>query len=115
MIVNLSLPKFDVTSTFDLRDGLESLGITDAFGSSADFSALSPTQELFLSRAQQSARVTIDEEGCTAAAFTEMILCGSAAPPEDIQEIDFVLDRPFLFVITGLDGQPLFTGTVYSM
>ena len=115
MIVNLSLPKFDVTSTFDLRDGLESLGITDAFGSSADFSALSPTQELFLSRAQQSARVTIDEEGCTAAAFTEMILCGSAAPSEDIQEIDFVLDRPFLFVITGLDGQPLFTGTVYSM
>jgi hypothetical protein len=27
-------------------------------------------------------------------------------------EIDFVLDRPFLFVITGEDGLPLFIGIV---
>lgn len=116
MKVNLSLPKFDVTSMFDLRNGLELLGVTGIFGETApaDFSNLSPS-ELFVSSARQSARVTIDEEGCTAAAFTEMIMCGSAAPAEDIQEIDFVLDRPFLFAITGLDGQPLFTGTVYTV
>lgn len=83
--VNLSLPKFDVTSTIDLKDGLGALGVTDVFGSAADFSNLSDTQQLFLDSARQSARVTIDEEGCTAAAFTEMILCGSACPPADIQ------------------------------
>ena len=31
-------------------------------------------------------------------------------PTED--EIDFVLDRPFLFVITGAQGLPLFVGVV---
>lgn len=114
MKVNLALPKFDVTSTIDLREGLTELGITDVFSENADFSELC-SSELYVNSARQSARVTIDEEGCTAAAFTEMLLNGSACLPENIQEIDFVLDRPFLFVITGLDGQPLFVGTVFNM
>lgn len=29
------------------------------------------------------------------------------------EEVEFVLDRPFLFVITSNDGLPLFVGTVY--
>ena len=114
MKVNLALPKFDVTSTIDLREGLTELGITDVFSENADFSELC-SSELYVNSARQSARVTIDEEGCTAAAFTEMLLNGSACLPENIQEIDFVLDRPFLFVITGLDGQPLFVGTVFNV
>lgn len=114
MKVNLALPKFDVTSTIDLREGLTELGITDVFSENADFSELC-SSELYVNSARQSARVTIDEEGCTAAAFTEMLLNGSACQPENIQEIDFVLDRPFLFVITGLDGQPLFVGTVFNV
>ena len=114
MKVNLALPKFDVTSTIDLREGLTELGITDVFSENADFSELC-SSELYVNSARQSTRVTIDEEGCTAAAFTEMLLCGSACPPENIQEIDFMLDRPFLFVITGLDGQPLFVGTVFNV
>ena len=114
MKVNLALPKFDVTSTIDLMEGRTELGITDVFSENADFSELC-SSELYVNSARQSARVTIDEEGCTAAAFTEMLLCGSACPPENIQEIDFVLDRPFLFVITGLDGQPLFVGTVFNV
>ena len=114
MKVNLALPKFDVTSTIDLMEGLTELGITDVFSENADFSELC-SSELYVNSARQSARVTVDEEGCTAAAFTEMLMCGSACPPENIQEIDFVLDRPFLFVITGLDGQPLFVGTVFNV
>ena len=39
-----------------------------------------------------------------------MIGVGAAVPPEE--EIDFVLDRPFVFVITGEDGLPLFIGVV---
>ena len=39
-----------------------------------------------------------------------MLNCGSAMPPDD--EIDFVLDRPFLFVIESNDGLPLFVGVV---
>ena len=63
-----------------------------------------------LSQAKHDARMTIDEEGCTAAAYTVMAMAGAAAPPKE--EIDFVLDRPFLFAITGIDGLPLFIGVV---
>ena len=35
---------------------------------------------------------------------------GSGMPPED--EVDFTLDRPFLFVLTSAAGQPLFAGVV---
>ena len=31
-------------------------------------------------------------------------------PPDE--EIDFILDKPFLFAITGYDGLPLFVGVV---
>ena len=41
-----------------------------------------------------------------------MSMTGAGAPPEE--EIDFTLDRPFLFAITSDDGLPLFVGTVYQ-
>ena len=45
-----------------------------------------------------------------AVAYTVMVAAGGAAPPAE--EMDFVLDRPFLFAITGSDGLPLFVGAV---
>ncbi|RHO58079.1 hypothetical protein DW094_00440 [Ruminococcaceae bacterium AM07-15] len=36
---------------------------------------------------------------------------GNGTPPKE--EVEFVLDRPFLFVITSNDGLPLFVGAVY--
>lgn len=36
---------------------------------------------------------------------------GAGMPPEE--EVEFVLDRPSLFVITSNDGLPLFVGAVY--
>ena len=47
-----------------------------------------------------------------AAAFTVMAMSGAAAPPDEIEEIDFTVDRPFLFVIMSSDNLPLFTGIV---
>ena len=41
-----------------------------------------------------------------------MATSGSAAPPDE--EVDFTLDRPFLFSITGLENLPLFVGTVQN-
>ena len=109
MMVNLSVPKFDVSSTIDLRNGLQQMGVTDVFSlSSADFSAITGDTPVYLAAANQSVRVQIDEEGVKAAAYIEFIGAGSAAPPDEI--IDFVLDRPFLFAIT--TGFPLFIGTV---
>ena len=109
--VNLSLPKFDIVADRKLNDALKALGITDAFDpAKAEFSLIQTEDDCWLDSVDHAARVAIDEEGVTAAAYTVMLMCGAAMPPED--EMDFILDRPFLFVITSRDNLPLFAGIV---
>ena len=112
LVINQSVPKFDVTSDLSLVEELQKLGVADVFNEKeSDFSPLTTDMDgIFVSEVKHAARVKIDEEGCEAAAYTVMIACGAAMPPEE--EVDFVLDRPFLFVITGRDGLPLFIGVV---
>lgn len=107
--VNLSIPKFDISGQLELDAMLQALGINQAFDpDTADFSQALPESHAYLRDIRQAVRVTVDEEGVTAAAFTENAP-GAAPPPEEI--IDFVLDRPFLFVIEQA-GVPLFVGVV---
>ena len=109
--IELSLPKFDVASDMDLSAAMRALGITDVFGDAADFSPVTDADKLVLSKAEHAARVKIDEDGCEAAAYTVLIMEATAAPSEP-QIVEFKLDRPFLFLLTGLDGAPLFAGIV---
>lgn len=112
LVANLLVPKFDVVAETDLTEGLKNLGVTDVFDSKAsDFSPLTDNYKgIAISKVQHASRVMIDEEGCTAAAFTVILGAGSAIPPKD--EVDFILNRPFIFVITSDDGLPLFIGVV---
>jgi serpin B len=110
-IVELSLPKFDVDATTDLKTVLQDLGIRDAFDpDAADFSPLTDVDAV-VSAATHSARVKIDEEGIEAAAFTVMTV-GATAALEEPPVIEFNADRPFIFAVTGVSGAPLFIGTV---
>ena len=69
--------------------------------------------ELYLDKAEHAAMVEIDEYGVTGAAYTEMdVNAGSALPQE---QIDFVIDRPFMFMITGMDGSILFSGIIKNV
>ncbi len=112
LIVNKRIPKFDVTGETDLIAILKNLGITAAFDPTAsDFTPLTDIPEIVVSKAQHDARVKIDEQGVEAAAYTViMAMATSARPPEE--EMDFIVDRPFAFVITSPEGLPLFTGIV---
>ena len=108
--INLSVPKFDIKSQTNLQSGLEKMGVTELFQfGKADFSA-SLKEPAYITAVNQAVRVAIDEKGVTAAAYIEFPGAGAAMPPDEI--VDFVLDRPFLFVITNIDGIVLFTGTV---
>lgn len=95
------------------------MGITDVLNPDiADFSPMTDEdftpgidgQGIYLSQATHGVRVAIDEEGVTAAAYTVMATAEAGEPPEE--EVDFILDRPFIFVITNPDGLPLFAGIV---
>ncbi|MBO6010683.1 MAG: hypothetical protein J6P71_02660, partial [Oscillospiraceae bacterium] len=112
LIVNMSVPKFDVSSKMELVPGLKQLGVTDVFdGILADFTPLD-AEGGSVTNVEHAARVKIDEEGLEAAAYTVIMRAGGAMPPEE--EVDFILDRPFIFAITGEDGLPLFVGVVNS-
>lgn len=110
MKVNLSVPKFDVSQARNLKEGLQNMGLTDIFSlETSDFSAITSATPVFITAANQAVRVQIDEQGVKAAAYIELPGAGAAAPPEEI--IDFVLDRPFLFVLSN-DCVPLIAGIV---
>ncbi len=112
--VNLSLPKFTLFCNTNLAEPLKSMGITDIFNDQkADFSPISYDETSFsLSQLLHVNRVVINPDGCvrdyeewdpwTAPEFTKG------------EGIDFVVDRPFLFVVTGSDGMPLLAGVIYE-
>ena len=113
MKVNLSVLKFDVSSTVNLKDGLGRMGVTKVFDmENSDFTAITSDSPVYVTAVNQSARVEIDEKGVKAATYIEIPGAGSAMPPEEI--IDFVLDRPFVFVISK-GNLPLFTGVVNNL
>ena len=108
--VHLSLPKFDIAGDADLTEAARSLGIRKVFDpSGADLSALSPAIQN-VSSVIQGVRCQVDEEGVRAAAYVLIPMYGAPAPPNE--EINFVLDRPFLFVLRSRDGLPLLAGVV---
>ena len=116
MRVNLNrfIPKFDIQTDLDLKPifqslGLRSLGLDDLVRSQHNSEKI-PVE---VSQAKHAARVMIDEKGCAAAAFTHIGMAASATMlPEELKELDFVLNRPFLFVLTRRDNMPLFVGIV---
>ncbi|XP_005412070.1 PREDICTED: thyroxine-binding globulin [Chinchilla lanigera] len=61
--VNLYVPKFSISATYDLRNMLVKMGIEDAFADNADFSGLTEDIGLKLSYAAHKAVLNIDEKG----------------------------------------------------
>jgi serine protease inhibitor len=114
-MVNMSIPKFSISNNSDLTQALKNCGISDIFDPlSSDFSPLTDDRnELYVSKAEHTALVEIDEQGVSGAAFTRVDLSGGAMLPEE--EIDLVLDRPFMFMICGRDGSILFAGIVRNI
>ena len=109
--INLSVPKFDISSKADLIEGMKALGLTDVFDSNtANFTSMTDAEDLFLGKIEHAVRVAIDEEGLIAAAYTVMDFPALGMPTIPDDEIDFVLDRPFLFLVT--KDIPLFAGVV---
>jgi serine protease inhibitor len=111
VIVNFEIPKFKVSSNLDLAEKLKALGVTDCFDAgTADFSPLSGKNGIYVSSVRHGATVTIEESGVLGAAYTEILKDYLGAP--SYEEVDFILKRPFIFVIRGADRLPLFVGVV---
>ena len=105
--VRWKLPKLEIASTLHLAKTLQALGLTNAFGESADFSRM-VDGTTYISEVQQGTRIRLDEKGVEAAAYTEILYAGSAAPSPNPP--DMILDRPFLYGLYTAEDTPLFLG-----
>lgn len=111
--VIVSIPKFKLTSEFSLADVLKSMGMTDAFSSTADFSGMNGKKDLFISAVIHKAYIDVNEEGTEAAAATGVAVSLTSVEPERIPV--FRADRPFLFLIRdNHSGSILFIGRVMN-
>jgi serpin B len=110
--IALTMPSFEFSSSFNLNEKLQAMGMTDAFDASlADFSGFTGARDLFLSAVIHKAFVKVDETGTEAAAATAVVMAMTAMPSSD--PLELVLDRPFLFmVLDDLTGSILFMGRV---
>ena len=110
--VNFKLPKFSFDSEFDLNETCKALGLEELLEGKADLSGITD-ERVALSSVKQESHVEVDENGCKAAAYTKMDIVRMSMPVP-MEQYDFSLDRPFLFVIESQDEAPLFVGTVYN-
>ena len=104
----VSVPKFKIESTFELKETMESLGVQDIFvQGKADLSGISDNaNNLHVSRIVQKAFVEANEEGSEAAGTTAVVVTKSR--PQT-----FVCDHPFIFFIKdSKTGLILFMGRV---
>ena len=109
--VDLWLPKFEITAESDLKRDLPLLGVTKAFDrQKADFSSITG-DPVFIGEAKQKAKISVDEKGCEAAAYTYYAGKPMGTAPQELPKLTLHFDRPFLFAVMREDS-PLFIGVV---
>ena len=114
-VVQAQLPKFENACSYSMKEPLEAMGVTDAFGPQADFTRLGRYGDngLFISETLHKTAITVDERGTKAGAVSAAPAGGSARP-EDIYTV--TLDRPFVYAIVDTEtALPLFLGAVFSL
>lgn len=106
------LPKFKIKYELEMNQVLSLLGMAVAFDpNQANFSRISPSYQLFISKVKHKSFIEVNEHGTEAAAVTVVEVGYSSYPPID----SFVMrmDRPFLFVIRDApSGTILFIGEI---
>lgn len=111
--VDAAIPKFQCSYDVDLEDVLKEMGVEDAFDpKNADFSFITESEKLHISRVLHKTYIAVDERGTKAGAATAAEISTMSAPiPEETKTV--YLDRPFLYMIIDCeDNVPLFVGTL---
>lgn len=113
-VVELSLPRFKIELSVDIKNVLQSMGVQDLFSHKADLSGIGGKKDLVVSAALHKAFVEVNEEGTEAAAATGIVK--KKKKKCIISTIPFVVDHSFMFFIKSHDPDViLFAGSVRDM
>jgi serpin B len=109
--VDLRMPRLTLRLQTSLNQTLESLGMADAFGPTADFSGITRKVSLQIQQVEHAAYMRVDEAGTVAAAATGISTMPTAVYAGPAVQLS--LNRPFLlFLRDDSSGAILFAGRV---
>lgn len=99
--LDVTLPKVEMRTDYDLVPELQAMGLRLAFTAAADFSGVTQAEALAISAVIHKTFLAIDEEGTEAAAVTVIDMEATAAPmgPPPPPPIEFKADHSFFIVL----------------
>lgn len=115
-MVNLSIPKFEVSSSYDLVYMLQALGISKAFDKfGAEFDnmfAIPYDNNVYISSVMHKSRISVTEWGTEAASVTMAEMSDVFNP--GAEEVDFTADHPFVYFIAEKTSGVILFGGVFD-
>lgn len=114
--IHAKIPEFKFESNIPLKEMLIELGVSEMFGSNADFTSMGygANGSLYCTNMAQKTVIDVSREGTKAAAVTWADMAESAPEPE--APINIFLDRPFVCaIVDNATGLPLFVGVTASI
>jgi len=107
--INVSIPKFKISTGYQLKPLLSEMGMPLAFTDYATFSNMTSKNDLKISDVFHKAYIEVNEEGTEAAAATAVVIAVKSIGNDKY----FVANRPFIFMIRDrVTGTILFMGRI---
>ncbi|KAM9646712.1 serpin A12 [Trichechus inunguis] len=92
-LVDVFVPKFSTTGTYDLKKVLSQMGIREIFEEHGGLTGISPHLSLKVSQVVHKARLEMDEKGTEGAAGSGSLILPVQMP------VEVKLNRPFLMIV----------------
>ena len=100
--VDLSLPKFELEFSSQLKGALQKLGMNEAFSpAKADLTGMRKEGQLYISKVIQKTYLKIDETGAEAAAVTAVVI--KTRSSIKLNNRRMLVNRPFLMILKSKD------------
>ncbi|XP_054166890.1 uncharacterized protein LOC128964328 [Oppia nitens] len=110
--VNLTFPKFELETEYNLQNPLKQLGLSTVFESNADLSGITGSRNVHVSQAIHKAVFKVTETGAEASAAVGLV----GVPHIWIPPVEVKVDKPFIFIIRDINtGLILFLGQVLDI
>lgn len=97
--VKMSLPKFQLETSYSLRKPLNNMGLRLAFTKNANFRGISKEGELLINTINHKAYIDINEEKTKASAASIVSMTSGSAKATREKPKSFIANHPFIFII----------------